>query len=148
MNVSYIKKWNFPLSSNLWNRKSTVFWGGSSWTLDPCPSTQAPSPSPLHLPCCWQIFHVCFLAGSPFLEWNTRRKKKRHGGQCSGPWSPCIRPMLAMSTTTFSPFWKSIAASAKITFPSSKRFLSFCRVSAHLGQKIGGWGWKGEEKEI
>lgn len=37
MKISCIKKWNFPLSNNLWNRKSTVFWGGSSGTLDPCP---------------------------------------------------------------------------------------------------------------
>lgn len=124
------------LSSFKWLMNPSVVCG-SSQTQDLLPSANAPSSSALHLPFWRQIFHACILVGSPSLEWNTRRKKRKPGGRCSGPWSPCIKPMLATSTITSSRSWKSTVASAKITFPSWKRFLSFCRVSLPQGQKRG-----------
>lgn len=124
--------------------KPPVVCDGSQ-ILDLPPSANAPSSSALRLPFWRQIFHACIPVGSPSLEWNTQRKKRKPGGRCSGPWSPCIKLMLAMSTITSSRFWKSTVASAKITFPSWKRFLNFCRVSLLQGQK---WGeQEGRERE-
>lgn len=55
--------------------------------------------------------------------------------------------MLATSTITSSHFWKSTVASVRITFPSWKRFLNFCKVSPLQGQK-GRRGREGKGKKV
>ena len=145
--------WMFPI---LWSRLFLLQityeipcspGGSSSQTLNLSPPANAPSSS-LHLPYWGQIFHTCIAVGSPSLKWNTLRKKRKHGGQYSEPWSPCIKPTLATSTIISSHFWKNTVASVKITSPSWKRFLNFCRVSLLQGQKWGGRGGEREESKL